>query len=93
MGRRQEPLRLRALTAAHVGPAGGLPRDKLARARRKSPRGIRLSHCTGYFIQGQAKLRDIHIANLSFIDYWIPYWLELGRNYLILTAAKCSFVS
>ena len=47
VGRRQEPLRLRALPAAHVGPAGGLPWDELARARRESPRGIRLSHCTG----------------------------------------------
>ena len=43
VGRRQEPLRLRALPAAHVGPAGGLPGDELARTRRKSPRGIRLS--------------------------------------------------
>ena len=40
MGRRQEPLRLRALTAENVGPAGGLPRDQLASPRGESTRGI-----------------------------------------------------
>ena len=39
VGRRQEPLRFRALAAAHVGPAGGVSRDELARPRGESPRG------------------------------------------------------
>ena len=65
VGRRQEPLRLRALPAAHVGPAGSLPGDELARTRRKSPRGIRLSRVQGILFKERLSCVISHRTFLS----------------------------